>query len=162
MFRLLQIRNDAPGSVMDVFNIEEASERPKPSFTKLSIAEKPGDNDVFDQLPDDDSDPFADPFTTAAAALLGNSSPAATTTLPAYYDDAIVGRISCANGTSYSSFLDCYNESYVGGLNNGSRNGSAMGGIGGEEPLGDVILMGVTSVILGLMILITVIGKQAL
>jgi hypothetical protein len=44
-------------------------------------------------------------------------------------------------------------------LNNVSGNGSIIGGPGVEEPLTDVILMGVTSVILGLMILITVIGE---
>jgi hypothetical protein len=130
--------------------------RPPSGPVKLSVAEGPSDSDVFVQPEDTFS---YDPLT--AASVLSNSSP--TTVLPSYFDDVIVGRITCnntANGTVYSSFLDCYNDSFVGALfNNDSGNGSAIGGAGGEEPLTDVILMGVTSLILGLMILITVIGK---
>ncbi|KAJ9601238.1 hypothetical protein L9F63_000604, partial [Diploptera punctata] len=148
---------------MDVVNIVESSQRPyirnltaKPSLTKLTIAGKPSENDVFDQPSEEQS--YPDSFTTTI--LLGNGTPASTT-LPSYYNDIIVGRITCnssANGTLYTSLLDCYNDSFIGGIfGNGSGNGSAVDGSGGEEPLSDVILMGVTSVILGLMILITVI-----
>jgi hypothetical protein len=114
---------------------------------------------VFIQPEDTVSGSYVDPFT--AATILANNS--ATTILPTYFDDVIVGRMTCnstANGTEYTSLLDCYNSSYVGELfNNASGNGSAVGGATGEEPLTDVILMGVTSLILGLMILITVIGE---
>lgn len=126
---------------------------------KLTVAERPSENDVF--LPEEAfSDSSAQvPFT--GTSILANSS--ATSILPSFFDDVIVGRITCnnsANGTEYTSFLDCYNDTYVGGmLNNVSGNGSVTGGTGAEEPLTDVILMGVTSVILGLMILITVIGE---
>jgi hypothetical protein len=133
--------------------------KPLSGSTKLSVAERPSDNDVFIQPEDTVSHSYFDPFT--AASILANNSP--TTILPSYFDDVIVGRITCnntANGTEYTSLLDCYNGSYAGELfNNASGNGSAIGGARGEEPLTDVILMGVTSLILGLMILITVIGE---
>jgi hypothetical protein len=127
--------------------------KPPSEPVKLSVAEGPNDSGVF-VLPDEE-----DPLT--AAAVLTSSSP--STILPSYFDDVIVGRITCnntTNGTAYTSFLDCYNDSYVGAFfNNGSGNGSATGVPGGEEPITDVILLAVTSFILGLMILITVIGK---
>lgn len=133
--------------------------KPLSGSIKLSVAERPSDNDVFIQPENTISDSYFDPFT--AASVLANNSP--TTILPSYFDDIIVGRITCnntANGTGYTSLLDCYNGSYAGELfNNASGNGSAVGGARGEEPLTDVILMGVTSLILGLMILITVIGE---
>jgi hypothetical protein len=126
---------------------------------KLSVAERPSDNDVFLQPEDTFSDSYVESFTTAS--ILANNSP--TTILPSYFDDVIVGHITCnstANGTEYTSFLDCYNGSYTGELfKNASGNVSTIGGARGEEPLTDVILMGVTSLILGLMILITVIGE---
>ncbi|XP_023725561.1 5-hydroxytryptamine receptor [Cryptotermes secundus] len=133
--------------------------KPLSGSIKLSVAERPSDNDVFVQPEDAISDSYVDPFTVAS--VLANNSP--TTILPSYFDDVIVGRITCnntANGTGYTSLLDCYNGSYAGELfNNASGNGSTVGGARGEEPLTDVILMGVTSLILGLMILITVIGN---
>jgi hypothetical protein len=129
-----------------------------PGSIKLSVAERPSDNDVFLQPEDTFSNSYVDPF--SAASILANNSP--TTILQSYFDDVIVGRITCnstANGTEYTSFLDCYNGSYTGELfKNVSGNGSVVGGAR-EEQLSDVILMGVTSLILGLMILITVIGE---
>jgi hypothetical protein len=159
---------------MDLLKIIQPSEIPikeedlqDPVYVKhrsgskqLTVAERPGENDVFLQPEEAFSESFLDgPFTGALS--LANSSP--TTILPSYFDDIIVGRVTCnstANGTDYASFLDCYNDTYVAEVfNNVSRNGSTIGEAGGEEPLTDVILMGVTSVILGLMILITVIGE---
>jgi hypothetical protein len=127
---------------------------------KLTVTENPSENDVFLQPEEVLAGGFVEgPFT--GPTLLANSSP--TTILPSYFDDIIVGRVTCnntANGTEYTSFLDCYNNTYVGELfSNVSGNGSAIGGTGREEPLTDVIVMGVTSVILGLLILITVIGE---
>lgn len=158
---------------MDLLRITEPSKTPnkeedlqdllsvkhRSGSVKLTFAEKPSENDVFLQPEEAFSDSFAEvPFTEAS--VLANSS---TTILPSYFGDVIVGRITCnnsANGTEYTSFLDCYNDTYVGGmLNNVSGNSSVIGGPGVEEPLTDVILMGVTSVILGLLILITVIGE---
>ena len=169
-----QVRYDVYGPAMDLLRITEPSKNPnkeedlqdplseKHRFgsIKLTVAERPSENDVFLQPEEAFSDSFAEvPFTGTTA--LANGS--ATTILPSYFDDVIVGRITCnnsANGTEYTSFLDCYNDTYVRGmLNNVSGNGSVIGGPGVEEPLTDVILMGVTSVILGLMILITVIGE---
>jgi hypothetical protein len=159
---------------MDVLRITEPSKSPnkeeglqdplsvkhRAGSVKLTLAEKPSENDVFLQPEEAFSDSFADVSFTGTSVLANNS---ATTILPSYFDDVIVGRITCnnsANGTEYASFLDCYNDIYVGGmLYNVSGNGSVIGGAGVEEPLTDVILMGVTSVILGLMILITVIGE---
>jgi hypothetical protein len=133
--------------------------KPPSGPVKLSVAEEPGDSDIFVQ-PDESFSYRYDDDALTAAPVLGNSSP--PTLLPSYFDDVIVGRITCndtaANGTSYSSFLDCYNDSYVGALfNNGTTNGSAIAE--GGEPLTDVILKGMTSLILGLIILITVIGE---
>jgi hypothetical protein len=131
--------------------------KPLSGSIKLSVANRPSDNDVLLRPEETFSDGYVEPYTTAA--ILANSSP---TTLPSYFDDVIVGRVACnitANGTEFSAFLDCYNSSYAGEIfNNASGNGSAIGGARGE-PLTDVILMGVTSLILGLMILITVIGE---
>jgi hypothetical protein len=158
---------------MDFLRITEPSKNPnkeeglqdplsvkhRSGSVKLTVAERPSENDVFLQPEETFTDSFADVSFTGTSVLANNS---ATTILPSYFDDVIVGRITCnnsANGTEYASFLDCY-DNYVGGmLYNVSRNGSVFGGAGVEEPLTDVILMGVTSVILGLMILITVIGE---
>ncbi|XP_021928087.1 5-hydroxytryptamine receptor-like [Zootermopsis nevadensis] len=131
--------------------------KPPSGPVKLTIAEAPIDNGVFVQPEDTFSSRYADDPLTA----LASNSP--TTVLPSYFDDVIVGRITCnntADGTPFSSFLDCYNDSYFGAMfNNGTGTSNATGGPARDEPLTDVILMGVTSLILGLMILITVIGN---
>jgi len=169
-----QVRYDVYGPAMDLLRITEPSKIPNKEeglqdplsvkhlsgSVKLTVAERPSENDVFLQPEEAFSDSFTEVSFTGTSVLANNS---ATTILPSYFDDVIVGRITCnnsANGTEYASFLDCYNDIYVGGmLYNVSGNGSVIGGAGVEEPLTDVILMGVTSVILGLMILITVIGE---
>ena len=50
-------------------------------------------------------------------------------------------------------------STYFGNDTANSTDGSNFTEYNGEEPLSDVILMGVMSVILGILILITVIGK---
>jgi hypothetical protein len=169
-----QVRYDVYGPAMDLLRITEPSKNPskeedlqdplsvkhRSGSVKPTVAERPSENDVFFEPEEAFSDSFTEVQFTGTS-VLSNSS--ATTILPSYFNDVIVGRITCnnsANGTEYTSVLDCYNDTYVGGmLNNVSGNGSVTGGPGVEEPLTDVILMGVTSVILGLMILITVIGE---
>ena len=168
-----QVRYDVYGPAMDLLRIIEPSRNPikeeylqdplsvkhRSGSVKLPVDERPSENEVFLQPEEAFSESFAEVLFTGTP-VLANSS--ATTILPSYFGDVVVGRITCnnsANGTEYTSFLDCY-DTYVGAmLNNVSGNGSVIGGPGVEEPLTDVILMGVTSVILGLMILITVIGE---
>jgi hypothetical protein len=169
-----QVRYDVYGTAMGLLSTIQPSKNPNKEedlqdplsvkhrsvSVKPTVAENPSKNDVFLQPEEAFSDNFAEvPFT--GTSVFANSS--TTTFLPSSFGDVIVGRITCnssANGTEYTSIFDCYNDTYVGGmLNNVSGNGSVTGGPGVEEPLTDVILMGVTSVILGLMILITVIGE---
>lgn len=65
----------------------------------------------------------------------------------------------CGNVTGLNASLDNYCNDTLG---NGSANGNAtLGGpFAGKDQMSDVILMVVTSVVLGLMILITVIGES--
>ena len=155
------LRNTEPSKIPIKEDFQDPlSVKHRSGSVKLTVAERPSENEVFLQPEEAFPDGFGDVSSTGTSVLANTS---ATTILPSYFDDIIVGRITCnssANGTEYTSFLDCYNETYVGGmLRNVSGNGSVIGGPGAEEPLTDVILMGVTSVILGLMILITVIGE---
>jgi hypothetical protein len=157
---LLRIIHPSKSPIKEEDLQDPVSVKHRSGSVKLTVAKTPSENDVFLQPEEAIAGGFVDdPFT--GSSVLSNSS--STTILPSYFDDIIVGRITCnntANGTEYASFLNCYNDTYVGEVfNNVSGNGSAIGGTGGEELLTDVILMGVTSVILGLMILITVIGE---
>jgi hypothetical protein len=155
---------------MDILNVtQQSSQNPdqtdlqgnltvqQPSVSaNLSVAEGPRDYDVFVQQPEGTFSTGYVAGNVTTATLLVNNLPA--TLVPPYFDDIIVGRIICnntANGTAYTSLLDCYNDLF----SNVSGNGSAIGGAGAKEPLTDFILMGVTSVILGLIILITIIGE---
>jgi len=157
---LLRIIEPSTNPIKEEYLQDPLSVKHRSGSVKLPVAERPSENEVFLQSEETFSESFADVLLTGPS-VLANSS--AATILPSYFDDVVVGRITCnnsANGTEYTSFLDCYNDTYAGGMfKNVSGNGSVIGGPGVEEPLTDVILMGVTSVVLGLMILITVIGE---
>jgi len=154
---LLSIIEPSRNPIKEEYLQDPLSVKHRSGSVKPPVAERPSENEVFLQPEEAFSESFAEVLFDGPS-VFANSS--ATTILPSYFDDVVVGSITCNNSPNATSFLDCYNGSYVPGmLNNVSRNGSVIGGPGVEEPLSDVILMGVTSVILGLMILITVIGE---